>query len=154
MEKLDISRPISTIIDDTNYTIWAQGMRSFFIGRKLWRVVTGDITKPVRDSDESDTKFAEKLEDWDSKNHQIITWCYNTTVPDIHAQFADLETAKAVWDFLEARYKTTGLAHYYQLWCTLHNLRQDPDQSVNSFLAQIKPIQTQLTQAKISDDHL
>ena len=129
-------------------------MRSFLIGRKLWRIITGDITKPTRETSETDAKFAERLEDWDSKNHQIITWFYNTTIPDIHVQFSDLETAKAIWDFLAVRYQTSGLAHYYQLLMSLNNLKQDPGQSVNAFLAQVKPIWTQLSQAKISEDHL
>ena len=62
-------------------------MKSFLIGRKLWRIVTGDITKPTaQDKDkEGDNKFIERLEDCDSKNHQIITWLGNTSIPAIHA---------------------------------------------------------------------
>nr|GMD98853.1 retrovirus-related Pol polyprotein from transposon TNT 1-94 [Ipomoea batatas] len=52
------------------------------------------------------------------------------------------------------QYKTTGLAHYYQLLTTLNNLRQDSGQSVNDFLATIQPIWDQLAQDTISDDHL
>ena len=48
MEKHEVARPISTILDGTNYITWAHQMRSFFIGRKLWRIVTGDIIKPVK----------------------------------------------------------------------------------------------------------
>src|SRR5262249_32263414 len=57
------------------------------------------------------------------------------------------------WDSLSNRYKTTGLAHYYQLLTTLHNFKQEPGQSVNDFLATIQPIWNQFTQAKISSDH-
>ena len=32
------------------------------------------------------------------------------------------------------RYKTTGLAHYFQLWTIVHNLKQESSQSVNDFL--------------------
>lgn len=52
------------------------------------------------------------------------------------------------------RFKSTGLAHYYQLWTTLHNLKQESGQSVNDFLAQIQPIWNQISQANISADHL
>ena len=66
----------------------------FLIGRKFWRIVTGDIVKPVRNTDENDAKYAERLEDWDSKNHQIITWFCNTSIPSIHIQFTEFDTAK------------------------------------------------------------
>ena len=59
------------------------------------------LNQPKRD--ESDTKFADRLEDWDSKNHQIITWFRNTSVPAIHIQFADYDSAKEIWDFLANR---------------------------------------------------
>ena len=136
MEKHEVARPISTILDGTNYITWAHQMRSFLIGRKLWRIVTGDITKPVKptppmdtteniDTDPSDVtvqettaetdKYIERLEDWDSKNHQIITWLGNTSIPAIHTQFDAFDTAKELWDFLSTRFQAIGLAHYYQL---------------------------------------
>ena len=73
MEKSDVLKPITTILTGSNYNLWVQGMKSFLIDRKLWRIVTGDITKPTREKNETDAKFADRFEDWDSKNHQIIT---------------------------------------------------------------------------------
>ena len=49
MEKPDISQPITTVLSGSNYNIWIQGMKSFLIGRKLWHIVTGDITKPTKE---------------------------------------------------------------------------------------------------------
>ena len=73
MDKSEISRPIGTILDGSNYIFWSQRMKSFLIGRKFWRIVIDDIVKPVCNTDENDTKYVERLEDWNSKNHQIIT---------------------------------------------------------------------------------
>jgi len=129
-------------------------MKSFLIRRKLWRIVTGDITQPIIAADEPEDKFADRLEDWDSKNHQIITWFRNTSVPAIHVQFADYDSAKEIWDFLANRYRTTRLAHYYQLWTMLLSLKQESGQFVNDFLAQVHPLWNQISQAKISEDHL
>ncbi|GKU96661.1 hypothetical protein SLEP1_g9872 [Rubroshorea leprosula] len=53
MEKFDISQPISTILNGSNYILWAQSMRSFLKGRKLWQYITGDITLPQRVTDET-----------------------------------------------------------------------------------------------------
>ncbi|KAL0550370.1 hypothetical protein IC582_014879 [Cucumis melo] len=154
MEKSEIARPISTILDGTNYITWANQMKSFLIGRKLWRIVTGDIIKPTKQDKEDDSKFIERLEEWDSKNHQIITWLSNTSIPAIHTQFDAFENAKELWNFLSTRFKSVGLAHYYQLHNSLVNLNQEAGQSVNEYLAVLQPIWTQLDQATISKDHL
>ncbi|KAL0546824.1 hypothetical protein IC582_016742 [Cucumis melo] len=154
MEKSEIARPISTILDGSNYITWANQMKSFLIGRKLWRIVTGDIAKPTKQDKEDDGKFSERLEEWDSKNHQIIIWLSNTSIPAIHTQFDAFESAQELWDFLSTRFKSVGLAHYYQLHNNLVNLNQEAGQSVNEYLAVLQPIWTQLDQAKISKDHL
>ncbi|TYK29664.1 Zinc finger, CCHC-type [Cucumis melo var. makuwa] len=154
MEKSEIARPISTILDGSNYITWANQMKSFLIGRKLWRIVTGDITKLTKQEKEDDSKFIECLEEWDSKNHQIITWLSNTSIPAIHTQFDAFENAKELWNFLSTRFKSVGLTHYYQLHNSLVNLNQDVGQSVNEYLAVLQPIWTQLDQATISKDHL
>ncbi|KAA0064060.1 Retrovirus-related Pol polyprotein from transposon TNT 1-94 [Cucumis melo var. makuwa] len=154
MEKSEIARPISTILDGSNYITWANQMKSFLIGRKLWRIVTGDIAKPTKQDKEDDGKFIERLEEWDSKNHQIITWLSNTSIPAIHTQFDAFESAKELWDFLSTRFKSVGLAHYYQLHNNLVNLNQEAGQSVNEYLVVLQPIWTQLDQANISKDHL
>ncbi|KAA0047306.1 Retrovirus-related Pol polyprotein from transposon TNT 1-94 [Cucumis melo var. makuwa] len=154
MEKSEIARPISTILDGSNYITWANQMKSFLIGQKLWRIVTGDIAKPTKQDKEDDGKFIERLEEWDSKNHQIITWLSNTSIPAIHTQFDAFESAKELWDFLSTRFKSVGLAHYYQLHNNLVNLNQEAGQSVNEYLAVLQPIWTQLDQANISKDHL
>ena len=46
------SHLISLIFDGTNYILWAQAMSSFLKGKKLWRVVTGDVLKPSQLKDE------------------------------------------------------------------------------------------------------
>ncbi|KAJ1398993.1 hypothetical protein SESBI_30636 [Sesbania bispinosa] len=154
MEKSDVAKPVTTTLNSSNYNLWVPGMKCFLIGRKLWRIVTGDICKPTKAKNETNEKFVERLEDWDSKNHQIITWFRNTSIPSIQVQFTDYNSAKEIWDFLANWYNTTGLAHYYDLWSTLLNLRQESCQLLNDFLAQVQPIWNQMSQAKISEDHL
>uniref|UniRef100_A0A2N9HAP0 Retrovirus-related Pol polyprotein from transposon TNT 1-94-like beta-barrel domain-containing protein n=1 Tax=Fagus sylvatica TaxID=28930 RepID=A0A2N9HAP0_FAGSY len=89
---------------------------------------------PVRSKDEDDTKFADRLEDWDCKNHQIITWFRHSTVSSIHQQFGRYENAKDVWDLLSRHYTTAGLSHEYQLWGLLVNMKQAPRQPINEFI--------------------
>ena len=113
MDRNDILKPISTTLDDTNYLAWAQAMKSFLKGRKLWRFITGDISIPIQETTENNSLFADRLEDWESKHHQIITCFRNTTLPSIHGEFGRFDTAKEVWEFLEARFTITDLANQY-----------------------------------------
>ncbi|GMP49794.1 hypothetical protein CsSME_00016653 [Camellia sinensis var. sinensis] len=91
---------------------------SFFLkGQKLWRIITGNVTEPVKEDTESTATYADRLKDWDSKNYQIITWLRNTSISSISLQFGRFQLdsvsnpAKDIWDFLRDRYQTTGLAH-------------------------------------------
>ncbi|KAK2981526.1 hypothetical protein RJ640_023548 [Escallonia rubra] len=141
---MDPAQPISIILDGSNYILWAQAMHSFIKGKKLWRYLTGDITIPVKTADEPQLKFDERLDYWDSKNHQIITWFRNTSVLSIYQQFGRYNTAKEIWDLLAQRYTTTDLAHQYQLHDSLHRMKQEPGQSINSFLSHMQGIWDQL----------
>ena len=126
MDRHDASHPISVILNGSNYVLWAQAMSSFLKGKKLWRIVTGDVTKPVKDSVTTETTahtstYEDRLEEWDSKNYQIITWFRNTSITSISLQFGRFQLdsvttpAKDIWNFLKERYQTTVLAHQYQL---------------------------------------
>ena len=162
MDRVDSNAPISVILSGSdNYDLWMQSMKSFLIGKKRWRIVTGDILPPARpvgaagaDPTAKDLEaYGEKLEDWDSKNHQILTWVRNTSIPAIQVQLASFDNAKKAWDFLATRFQSTGLAHYYQLWSTIYSLRQEPGQPINDFLAQVQPLWDRLDQTDISKDH-
>lgn len=41
-------------------------MSSFLEGCKLWRYATDHISTPVKQKDEDEIKYTERLEDWDS----------------------------------------------------------------------------------------
>ncbi|GAV73975.1 LOW QUALITY PROTEIN: UBN2_3 domain-containing protein, partial [Cephalotus follicularis] len=80
--------------------------------------------------------FADRLEDWDSANHRILTWFTNTSVPSINMHFSRFDLAKEVWDFIFSRYTSADLAHY-QLLSTLNHLRQESGQSIDEFHSQM-----------------
>ncbi|KAH7841997.1 hypothetical protein Vadar_000297 [Vaccinium darrowii] len=103
-------------------------------------MVEDDVVKPTKGDTETQPKYDERLDDWDRKNHLIITWCRNTSFTSINLQFGRFQNvdgpAKAIWDFLKERSSTTGLAHQYQLLSLLHRMHQEPGQSIDKFLSQ------------------
>ncbi|GAV73072.1 UBN2_3 domain-containing protein [Cephalotus follicularis] len=133
----DPAQPITIILDGPNYLRWSSAMTSFLKGRKLWRIVTGDKPAPVKRPDETDDSFADRLEDWDSANHRILTWFTNTSVPSVNMHFSRFDLAKEAWDFLASRYTSADLDHQYQLVSTLNRLRQESGQSIDEFHSQM-----------------
>ena len=83
MDQSEGSRSIVIILEGPNYISWSQVMSSFLKKRKLWRYVTRDIEAPIQGVAKTATKYIKQLEKWDSKNHQIITWIWNTSIPSI-----------------------------------------------------------------------
>ncbi|WOH13399.1 hypothetical protein DCAR_0832909 [Daucus carota subsp. sativus] len=124
------SSPIQTILNGSNYITWSQAMRSFLKGKRLWRYVNGDFTIPTKEKDEADSKFKDRIEEWDVKNHQAITFFRNSSVSKINLQFGNYDTAKEIWDLLASRYTTSDLSHQYQIM---------------NFLSQIQSLWDQLT---------
>ena len=96
MDRQEVSRPISIILTRPNYIHWAQAMTSFLQGRRVWRIITGEVTEPTRKKDESEDDFGNRQEDWIAKNGDIITWCRNTSIPSINQQFGRFSTGKEV----------------------------------------------------------
>ena len=100
----EVSRPIHVLFNGDNFSQWSQATSSYLKGRKLWRYVSGVRTIPVKEEKEFDAAYDLRLEEWESSNHQIITWFCNTSIPSIIDEFSNLDLAKEVWDLLETRY--------------------------------------------------
>ena len=96
----EISHLIHVIFDGDNFAQWSQAMRSYLKCRKFWLYVFGDRPMPEKVDKETDSAYAIRIEDWESANHQIITWFRNTSIPSIVDEFGNLDIAKEVWDLL------------------------------------------------------
>ena len=92
----EVSRLIHVIFNGDNFSQWSQAISSYLKGRKLWRYVSGVRTIPVKEEKESDAAYDLRLEEWESSNHQIITWFRNTSIPSIIDEFSNLDLAKEV----------------------------------------------------------
>ena len=111
-------------------------MRSFLKGHMLWHYCTGAITVPIKGANEEDAAFLGRMIEWDSHNHMILTWIRNTSIPSISNLLGSFDDAKLAWDMLAKRYSTTHGSMKYQLVVELHQLRQEPGQSMNDYYDQ------------------
>ena len=86
MDKKDVflPHPINTVLKGCkNYLSWSQAMRSFLKGRMLWHYCTSALTVLVKGANEEDVAFLGRMIEWDSHNHMILTWIWNTSIPSI-----------------------------------------------------------------------
>ena len=137
--------PINTVSEGSkNYLSSSQAMRSFLKGRMLWHYCTNAITVPVKGANEEDAAFLGRMIEWDSHNHMILTWIWNTFIPSISNLLGNFDDAKSAWDILAKRYSTTHGSMKYQLMVELHQLRQEPGQSINDYYDQLRFIWDQI----------
>ncbi|RVX09768.1 Retrovirus-related Pol polyprotein from transposon TNT 1-94 [Vitis vinifera] len=110
----------------------------------LWHYCTGAMTIPVKGASEEDVVFLSRMIEWDSHNHMILTWIRNTFIPSISNLLGSFDDAKSAWNMLTKRYSTTHGSMKYQLVVELHQLRQEPGQSINDYYDQLRFIWDQI----------
>uniref|UniRef100_A0A2N9G1J0 Uncharacterized protein n=1 Tax=Fagus sylvatica TaxID=28930 RepID=A0A2N9G1J0_FAGSY len=88
--------------------------------------------------------FRIRLVEWDSNNHQILTWLRNTSIPSISNLLGNFDDARTAWDMLAKRYSSSHGTREYQLSIEQYQIRQDPGQSINDFFARFQFIWDQL----------
>ena len=140
----EISCPINVIFNRDNFAQWSQAMRSYLKGRKLWLYVSGDRLIPEQVDKETDSAYAIQIEDWESVNHQIITWFCNTSISSIVDEFSNIDIAKEVWDLLFTRYAGPIGARNFKLTRELYQIRQEPGERIIVYHSRLKSILDQL----------
>ena len=93
---------------------------------------------------ETYSAYAIRIEDWESANHQIITWFCNTSIPSIVDEFGDINIAKEVWDLLVTRYAGPSGARSFKLTRKLYQIRQELGERITIYHSQLKSIWDQL----------
>jgi hypothetical protein len=128
---------VTVRLQGPNYSYWAYLMSNFLKGRGLWKFVTGEISKTSQDTEEDDSAFKKRLEEWEMNNSKIISWVANTVIPALAMQLEKFATAKDTWDFLARRCVQSDFARRYKLELDLKNLKQKKGQSVLDFHGEI-----------------
>ena len=105
--------------------------------------VSGD--RPIPEQvDKENSAYAIRIEDWESDNHQIITWFHNTSIPSIVDEFGNIDIAKEVWDLLFTWYDGPSGARNFKLNRELYQIRQEPSEQITVYHSRLKSIWDQL----------
>ena len=114
-------------------------------GRKLWLYVFSDRPIPEKmDKKKTDFAYAIRIEDWESVNHQIITWFHNASIPSIVDEFGNIDIAKEVWDLLITQYAGPRGARNFKLTSKLYQIYQEPGERITVYHSRLKSIWDQL----------
>ena len=119
-------------------------MRSYLKCRKLWLYVSSDRPISEQVDKETDSAYAIRIEDWESANHQIITWFRNTSISSIVDEFDNIDIAKEVWDLLVTQYAGSSGARNFNLTREFYQIPQKPGERITVYHNRLKSIWDQL----------
>ena len=124
-------------------------MHSYLKGRKLWLYVSSDRHIPEQVDKETDSTCTIQIEDWESANHQIITWFRNTSIPFIVDEFGNIDIAKEFFDLLVTRYVGLSGARNFKLTRELYQIRWEPGERITVYYSRLRSIWDQLIASEL-----
>ena len=122
--------------------LYWRGIRITYLGLKLCSIFLS-VACSSKGAAEEDIAISHMVE-WDSHNHMILTWIRNTSISSISNLLGSFDDAKSTWNMLAKRYSTSRGSMKYQLVVKLHQLRQEPGQSINGYYDQLHFIWDQI----------
>ncbi|XP_058228219.1 uncharacterized protein LOC131336404 [Rhododendron vialii] len=143
----DKNQAISVRLTGNNYSYWAHVMKNFVVGKEMWGYVDGSTLPPF---DPKDPGYATALGKWNTGNAQILTWFHNSVEPSIGMNFSKYNTAKKVWDYLQALYLESNFAKRYELEMSIRNTTQN-NKSIQEFYNEMTTYWDQLALMEPSD---
>jgi macrodomain Ter protein organizer (MatP/YcbG family) len=137
MSNQAIERLTSVLLDGKNYNMWARQVSFGLVGRDKLEYVNGEITKPVPKSAWALTEEENKaLKDWKKNDNKVSDWLLATMEPHIAKIMTYQNTARQMWEKAEKLYgKRKNHSHVYRLQQELHQIKQQPNQSISKIFA-------------------
>ena len=91
---------------EENYSAWAYQFELYLKGKKLWDHISGSMKKPTE---------KEKLEDWENKEAQIMSWMLGAVEPQFFLHLKRYKTTQDMWGYLKHIYHWENPARRFQL---------------------------------------
>ncbi|XP_058749398.1 uncharacterized protein LOC131622387 [Vicia villosa] len=123
-------------LNGKNYFSWAQFMRANLKGRGKLNHIEGD---PLPATDPGFTL-------WDNEDSLIMSWMWNSMIPEISSQYMFLPTARDIWENLMQTYsKKQDLSARFDLKNKIFNTKQGT-MTVSEYFATMKGYWIELDQ--------
>ena len=123
-------------LDSTNWPIWKEQIKNYFVARRLWKLCQGTVAVPVRIQGETEDVWVKREEDY----QVIVARVKSVLLQTISTQFLHLvvghniDTPKKAWDALVAHFERPSLSNKLTLKSQLFGLKMQPGSSVESHL--------------------
>eukprot|EP01018_Ginkgo_biloba_P022452 Gb_27180 [translate_table: standard] len=132
------------MLEGSNYSTWEIRMKDIFTLKKLWKVVSGVISKPGASSPPTpaELRAQEQFEDVDQ---EVVTMICMSVNDDCLSHVKDATTSKQACDNLKVIYDTGNESQVLYLRNELYGMKMSEGDLVTSHIAQIKNLKEQLT---------
>uniref|UniRef100_A0A2N9EIP0 Reverse transcriptase Ty1/copia-type domain-containing protein n=1 Tax=Fagus sylvatica TaxID=28930 RepID=A0A2N9EIP0_FAGSY len=108
---------VSCPLNGDNYPTWRRVMINALCAKKNLGLVDGSIMRPQSSSPDGAA--------WLKCNSMVISWLFNSLVPDLHDSVAYADTAQEMWADLEERFCQGNAPRVHELKRDLALMRQD-----------------------------
>ncbi|CAH9089472.1 unnamed protein product [Cuscuta epithymum] len=123
-----------------DYTTWRTQFESFLVSQNLLGMVDGSVQVPsVYSIDLSNRPIPNpEYSSWLRIDQTIRSWLFATLSRDVLIDVRDLKHSFGIWERLESRFMSASLARSMELKHMLNTIRKKPEQSMDSYLREIK----------------
>lgn len=130
---------VSEKFSGVGYGEWKRSMIIALSAKNKMAFVDGSLEKPS----ENDKHYTA----WERCNNVIISYILRSLDNSIARSVIYCTTAREIWQDLEERFSQSSGPQLYSLQQNLHDLTQDPSDSIAEFFTQIKSIWDELSAA-------
>ncbi|XP_073116149.1 uncharacterized protein [Elaeis guineensis] len=128
---------VTSLLKGPNYPAWRRAIiTALRAKRKIW-FVDGTLARPI---DGLRNHFL-----WDTCNSMMMSWIYNSVVPEIYDSISFFESARDIWVDLEERYSQGNAHRIHELKTQIWSFRQGNDMTIAAYYGHLRGLWEELT---------
>ncbi|XP_073109496.1 uncharacterized protein [Elaeis guineensis] len=128
---------VTSLLKGPNYPAWRRAIITALRAKRKIRFVDGTLARPI---DGSRDHFL-----WDTCNSMVMSWIYNSVVPEIYDSISFFESARDIWVDLEERYSQGNAPRIHELKTQIWSFRQGNDMTIAAYYAHLRGLWEELT---------
>ncbi|XP_073112313.1 uncharacterized protein [Elaeis guineensis] len=127
---------VTSLLKGPNYPVWRRSIITALRAKRKIRFVDGILARPI---DGSRDHFL-----WDTCNSMVMSWIYNSVVPEIYDSISFFESARDIWVDLEERYSQGNAPRIHELKTQIWSFRQGNDMTIATYYAHLRGLWEEL----------
>jgi len=140
-EFVEMVNPLDeTYLNGSNFVNWKFKMQTFMEGYGVWTIKKGDEARPNASAGVTLTT----IQDWDKQENKAKVLLRMYVKDNITPHIRDAKTSKEISKELKDLYETNNRNHILFLKSKLLSIKMDINESVSTFLRQIKDMKDKL----------